>query len=345
MSRLSAAKLDSLIVDKPESVAIFLYGDEEFLREQTLQRLVHAFLDPGTRDFNFDQLRGGDVTPENLASVIATPPMMAEYRVVLLRDAQSLAPKGRDVLLEVAKSPPSGTVLLIDATIPSGSRAKFYEELKKDAASMEFNQLDALEVPGWLIDKAEERGVRMEPDAARALASAIGSQLGVLNTELEKATAYVGDRGVITLEDIQAVGGYIPRVDRWEWFDKVGAKRFTEAMSEIPLLLDTGENGVGLIIGLAGHLLKIGLYAAGGSEGLERALRPNQRWLIRRIEPQARRWSLEEVDDALRSFLRADHLLKSASLSDQQVLEELILRLIENSDSSAEPAPRRSVAV
>ena len=40
-------------------------------------RLFRFARDPGTRDFNLDQLRGGDVTPEALASILATPPMMA----------------------------------------------------------------------------------------------------------------------------------------------------------------------------------------------------------------------------------------------------------------------------
>ncbi|CAA9308963.1 MAG: hypothetical protein AVDCRST_MAG89-986, partial [uncultured Gemmatimonadetes bacterium] len=56
-------------------------------------------------------------------------------------------------------------------------------------------------------------------------------------------------------------------------------------------------------------------------------LKPFQRWMARRIVPQARRWTLREVDAALGELVRTDRLLKSASLTDKQAMEELLLRL------------------
>lgn len=45
----------------------FLWGDEEFLKEEAAQRIAAAHLDPTTRDFNFDQFRGNELDPETLA--------------------------------------------------------------------------------------------------------------------------------------------------------------------------------------------------------------------------------------------------------------------------------------
>ena len=99
--------------------------------EEAVGKVVAAYLDESTRDFNFDQVRGSDVAAEELASVLATPPMMAEHRVVVVRDAQGLSVKAREVVeAAVAKGDP-GLVLVVSASIPSGSKAKFYDELKK----------------------------------------------------------------------------------------------------------------------------------------------------------------------------------------------------------------------
>jgi DNA polymerase III delta subunit len=84
---------------------------------------------------------------------------------------------------------------------------------------------------------------------------------------------------------------------------------------------------VGLVIGMGGVMLKLGIVCAGGQRALEAELKPFQRWMARKIIPQARRWTLPEVDAALSELLRTDRLLKSASLSDRQALEELLLRL------------------
>jgi DNA polymerase III delta subunit len=49
--------------------------------------------------------------------------------------------------------------------------------------------------------------------------------------------------------------------------------------------------------------------------------------LAKRVATQARVWTAPAIDDALDDLLRADRLLKSAPLSDRQVLEELLLRM------------------
>jgi DNA polymerase III delta subunit len=92
-------------------------------------------------------------------------------------------------------------------------------------------------------------------------------------------------------------------------------------------MLEQGENGVGLVIGMGGVLLKVALVAAGGQAALERELKPYQRWMARKVVPQAKRWSLPQVEAALTELLRTDRLLKSASMSDRQALEELLLRI------------------
>jgi DNA polymerase-3 subunit delta len=170
-------------------------------------------------------------------------------------------------------------------------------------------------------------GLELDADAARAIVSAMGVELGMLTSELKKLAAYAVERKRITLDDVRAVGGSIPRQDRWAWFDLVADRRFREALEALPILLEQGENGVGLVIGMGGQLLKVGLVCAGGQSALERELKPFQRWMARRIVPVARKWTLPEVDAALGELLRTDRLLKSASMSDRQAMEELLLRL------------------
>lgn len=328
MPPIRPGQLDRTLRDRVAGGAFFFHGDEDYLREEAVDRVVAAYVDPATRDFNFDQLRGGDVTADDLASIVATPPMMAEHRVVVVRDAQGLSVKAREVVEAVAKSTDPGLILVLSAAIPGGSKAKFYDELKKHAVSVEYAPLSHDDAPGWVMETArEELGVEVDPEAARALVGGIGVDLGTLGSELRKLAAYVQDRKRVTLDDVRAVGGIIPRQDRWAWFDMIAERRFREALETLPVLLESGENGVGLVIGMGGQLLKVALVCAGGQQALERELKPFQKWMARRIVPVARRWTLPEVDQALGELLRTDRLLKSASLNDRQALEELLLRM------------------
>lgn len=328
MALIRPAQLDRTLRDRVAGGAFFFFGDEDYLREQAVDQVVAAYVDPATRDFNFDQPRGSDIPAETLASMIGTPPMMAEHRVVVVRDAQGLSVTARAVVEAAAKEPPPGLILVLSASIPSSSKAKFYDELKKRAVSVEFARLSQDDAPGWVMETArEEMGVEVDPEAARALVGGVGVDLGTLTSELRKLASYVQDRKRVTVDDVRAVGGIIPRQDRWAWFDLVAERRFAEAIDTLPILLESGENGVGLVIGMGGQLLKVALVCAGGAGALERELKPFQKWMARRLVPVARRWTLPEVDEALSELLRTDRLLKSASLNDRQAMEELLLRL------------------
>ncbi|MDT8368243.1 MAG: DNA polymerase III subunit delta [Longimicrobiales bacterium] len=323
----------------PEGGAFWLHGDDAWRKEAAAALLVERHLDPGTADFNFDRLRGPDVDVEQLASVLGTPPMMASFRVVLLTEVEALAgsPRARKALLDVVAAPPPGLALVMVGTRPSGSRAKLYSHLEKMARSVRFDALGLDDIPGWLMKRSEEDlGVEMELEAARALAHAVGPNLGILVQELDKLAGFVQEGTSITRADVEAAGTWLPTQDRWAWFDLIGAQEYRDALESLPVLLSQGESGVGVVIGLSTHLLRIAVLRLQGPAALERALPPHQRWLANRLKGQARGWSPEAIASAMAGLRRADRILKSTPLSDQAVLEEWILaRMVETERRAA----------
>lgn len=316
----------------------YLHGGDEFLKQRAAKALVSRHLDPATRDFNYDLLRAAETDLETLASVIGTPPMMAEWRVVLVRDVQAFAssPKARKVLLDTAASPPPGLALILVGTVPQGSKAKFYKELAGAAQTKEFKPVSPDDAPGWLIEWARAQyEAEIEPAAATGLVAAAGNDLGILDREIAKLAEVVAKGEPIRVADVERAGTRLPRQNRWEWFDLVGTKRFDEARQGLEVLLDQGESGVGLVIGLAGHLLRLGVLLAGGVNALQSSLPPHQRWLAKRLQSQARQWTLAELDEALMGLRRADRLLKASSFGGDHLIEEWLLARIAASRRAA----------
>jgi DNA polymerase-3 subunit delta len=307
--------------------------------------LVEQHLDPATRDFNLDVLRASQVDADRLASILATPPMMASWRVVLLREVEALAtsPRARDALLACAQKPPPDLALILVATVPEKSKAKFYKDLEGAAQSYHFAPVSPNDVPHWVVERARDHaGVEFDEDAARALAAAVGSELGVLSQEIEKLATLVGDGRRVTRADVEAAGIRLPKQDRWQWFDLVGDRRFREALTGLEHLLAQNESGVGLAAGLGTHLLRLALGAHGGQGALEASLEPYQRWLGKRLMPQARKWSPEELDRAILDLLRVDRLLKASAASDEALLEEWLLTRMVLAEDRGKAAPARA---
>lgn len=329
MPLLTPDRLSRSLASGERGGVFFLFGGEEFLKEEAAREIIDAHLDPATRDFNFDQIHAAEGGTEALGSILQTPPMMAEWRVVVVREVQALAgsPRARELIESTLDREVPGLVLVLIGQIPERSRAQFYETLKKKARAVEFAPLTTGDLPGWLMARSESKGIELEPEAARDLVDAIGTEIGILERELAKLHDFVGERRRVTRSDVEAAVGQISRQNRWDWFDMVGEGRLAEARAALPILFDARESGVGLVLGLGTHFIRLALATAGGERALQDELPPHQRWLAGRLARQARRWRPENLAAALDDLLRADRLLKSASLSEEQILDELLLRL------------------
>ncbi|WP_419942557.1 DNA polymerase III subunit delta [Candidatus Palauibacter sp.] len=306
----------------------FLHGDAIRLRDEAARQLVDAALDPATRDFNYDQFHGEDVTGEQLASTLAMPPMMAERRVVWLRDVERLPTRARDVLKRAAAKLPPDIALIVTATIPKGSRAAFYRDLKKSCRTLEWSTPRAAEIPGWIRDRARARwGFDLSPAVAQLIAGAVGSDLSTLDAELEKLSQLPADRR--REAEISALIPRTHRIDRWSWLDLVASRNYGRALRELEDVL-TSERGVGLVAGLVEHHLLLGLALDTGTAGLRAVLSETGRgylsWKAGTYARQARGWTVDELDRALRALHRADRQLKSGR-GDPPVLADLLLSL------------------
>jgi len=322
------AQLARALEAGPPTGAWFLFGDASRLRDDAARALVDAAVDPATRDFNFDQFRSEEVSIEQLASTLAMPPMMAERRVVCVRDVERLSPTGRKVLQSVAAKLPGDIVLIMTATIPKGSRAAFYRDLKSACRSIEWSTPRAAEIPGWVRERGRSRwALDLSPQVAQAIAGAVGEDLSRLDAELEKLATLAG--GEITLERVEALIPRTRRIDRWTWLDLVANRDYKTAGAELDDLL-TSERGVGLVAGLVEHHLLLGLAVEGGAglvrEVLSQTGRGYLSWKANGYGQQAKRWDVGGIERALRRLHRADRLLKSGG-SDRGTLIELLLAL------------------
>lgn len=311
--------------------AFFLYGDAARLRDAGARRLIDAALEPGTRDFNLDRFRGKEREPDEIASAMAMPPMMAPRRVVAIFDAQQLTPTGRKVVLQVVEDPPPDLTLVVVASIPDRSKASFYKTLKRKARALEWSVPREEELPGWIMDRASSHlEVEISPRAARSIVTAVGTDLGRLQAELEKLAGAASD-GEITLESVRELVPDAREIDRWEWLDGVADRDYLASLRSLPTLLgQSSESAVGLLIGMIDQHLYISIAVERGRKGVERALvnagKPYLKWKARIYARQARSWSSGELERALGLMRKADWSVKSGA-GDRRALEELLLSL------------------
>src|SRR3990172_8962729 len=76
----------------------FLHGDESYLTRQAVDAITRHAVEPATADFNFERFHGAEMVAESVLNSLATPPMMATRRVVLIRDFDRAATRAKELL-------------------------------------------------------------------------------------------------------------------------------------------------------------------------------------------------------------------------------------------------------
>ena len=339
------------IRDRAFAPVYYLHGDDEYLKEDAVRQLVAAAVDPATKDFNFEVRRGSDIDPGALGSLLDTPPMMAERRVVVLRDVGALKKDARRALDRYLERPSNDTVLVLTTL---GAGAKVDKALDGAAISVGFEPLTDDRVPKWVEHHVTTAlGTTIAPGAVALLHETVGNDLPALVAELDKLASYASGREI----DESAVAEIVGARRGETMGDLLDAIVERDAMRALGLLdvvlMQPKTNAVTIVMALATQTMAVawaralrdrgapmsqmynelfGLLKEGGGAFTGRSWGDAVKAWTRAVEY----WTTPELERALALLLIADAALKESRLSsDEQLLSTLILSLCGDTRRSA----------
>jgi DNA polymerase III subunit delta len=321
--------------------AYYVYGDDEYQKNEAVKQLVAAAVDPATRDFNLDTRRAADLDAESLGSLLDTPPMMAERRVAIIREVGALKKDARNALDRYLKHPSHETLVLLVAA----PGAKADKALQMSTTPMEFSPLDGGRVSKWIMHHAKsELGVEITESAADLLHEAVGNDLYQLASELDKLASYTSGAS-ITEDAIGAAVGIRRGETVADFLDKVLQRDATGALGLIPhVLAQPKTSGVSVVMALSTQMLALAWgrcrldsgLPAGRLEGeyfqllKSTGAYPSRPWngAARAWAMAAREWKTSECDRAVTALLAADVALKESRVSSEnQILATTVLAI------------------
>lgn len=323
--------------------AYFISGEDEYQKDDAVRQLVEAALEPGLRDFNLDTCRAADLDAETLGVLLSTPPMMADRRVIVLRDVNTLKKDARQALDQYLKSPAPDLLLIMTAT----AGAKADATLSAATTVLEFDPLTGDRIPKWIAHHAtSELAIRITEPAVELLQAAVGSDLHQLAAELDKLASYVQGRGDEIGENaVAAVVGVRRGETQADLLDAIADRNLSRALELVPhVLAQPKTTAVSVVMILSTQMLAISWGRARLDEGLSRARLAQEYFdLLRETGAftgrswgsaiavwarAAERWSRTALDRALDSLLEADVALKESRVSsEEQLLATVVLSL------------------
>jgi DNA polymerase-3 subunit delta len=327
---------------------LYLFGPENALKEELLGELVERLVEPGLRDFNYDVRSARGLEPDAVEALCSTLPMMADRRLVVIRDVEEWGKRARakSAVLRYLERPIAETVLVLVQGSPDPTRERESgpdADLTKLAVVVQAERLPLNRAEKWLARAAAERGVTLEPDALSHLIRAVDGDLSAARTELEKV-ASASEGGAVSVAQVAALLGIRHGETQHDWIRAVMEGDTARAATMLPHLLDqSGVSGVGLVTLLGTELIGLGIarhrYDRGARgvalsrEVFQALLRSRPPRLDYRAASDswsrlAERWPARRIRASVRAALAADLRLKSTGLSDARgVLLDLVMQL------------------
>jgi DNA polymerase-3 subunit delta len=270
--------------------------------------------------------------------------MFSPRRVVLVKDASMLDGDPEAIKL-YANSPPPESYLLVRAP-KLDKRLKLYKALRsKGSTTLTFdatkNEREHRTLIPELKELAVKRDLRLKKEAAELLVLAARGDLYRMVAELDKLRDWLGGGGEVTAEMIRKIGSGGGLIAGWEVANAVASRNRSAALTETRRLIDSGEEALRILGGLAWRarvmLQAKGMLDMGISANEVYSALPTWGWKKELVNGM-RDYTLQELLAFPALLLQADRRLKSRSLGPRAVLEDLVDRMTRK--ASAESGAR-----
>jgi DNA polymerase-3 subunit delta len=187
------------------SPLILVGGAEGFFLDEVEQALLETVLSEEEKSFNLDIIYGSEANAEQIISIAKSYPMMAERRLVLVREAQNLHAREWEKLAPYLNAPSSSTVLAFLHRNKDPDKRRSAIKSIISSKSARFSEAKPMSEEGlvdFIVAKAGQNQLKFDARAAFALKELLGSNLSRIVSEIEKIRLSVPAGAEIKLEKV-----------------------------------------------------------------------------------------------------------------------------------------------
>lgn len=225
-----------------------LHGDEPYYIDKLNELLENEVLGEMEKEFNQTIVYGKDCDPLDLVSTLKRYPMMANYQVVVVREAQNLkglstkssdednvgdeskSEAGGNALVNYLNNPLNTTVLVLCYKYKTlDKRSKAYKAIDKKGVVYESAKLKDYAINTWIEKYLAEKKFKIQPVAASLMADHLGNDLSKIVNEVDKLLINIKSGTVIDTQLIETNIGISKDYNIFELQSALGKKEIVKA--------------------------------------------------------------------------------------------------------------------
>src|ERR1700748_651604 len=209
-AEMTAAEIIKNLQEKKYKTVYLLHGEEPYYIDLISNQVEHKLLSDAEKGFNQTVFYGKDTDVMSVLNASKRYPMMADYQVVLVKEAQDMKwgnddanKKGINPLLSYLENPLPSTILVFCYKYGKfDKRKKTYKAIEKSGLIFESAALYDSKIPAWIEGFIAEKGYKINPQASMMLSEYLGNDLSKISNELEKLMLNIQQGQEITLKHI-----------------------------------------------------------------------------------------------------------------------------------------------
>ena len=339
----ASALLNDLKARKFKPVYLF-HGEEAYYIDLFSDFIEKNLLSDAEKGFNQTVFYGRDVDMMTVLNSAKRYPMMSEFQLVLIKEAQDMKwgkdtddKKGQDPLLAYLERPLSSTILVFCYKHDKfDKRRKSYKAFEKAGVAFESASIYDNKVSGWVEDYVREKAYRMNPRASAMIAEYLGTDLSKISNELDKLMLNIPKGNEITAEDVQDNIGISKEYNVFELQTALAKRNVIKASQIITYFASNPKsNPIQLIIGALNtwftRILKYHYIMDTSQQNVAKVLSVNP-YFVKDFEMAAKNFELGKVFDIislLREYdLKTKGVDSTGNTDSGELMKELVYKII-----------------
>lgn len=325
--------------DRKYAPIYYLMGDEPYYIDAIADYIAGNVLKPEERDFNQTIVYGADTDCAQIINAARRYPMMSEWQVVIVKEAQNLG--NIDELSYYLQKPLKSTILVLchkGGTLDR--RKKVAQDIARVGVLFESKKLRDGMLPGFVTTYLSARGLSIEPKAAQMMVECIGADLSRMSGELDKLVIVAKSAGTktVTPDMVERNIGISKEYNNFELRsaliekDVLKANRIIKYFSENPSA-NPLQMTLALLFSFFSNLM-LAYYAPDRSDrGVAAWLELRSEWAAQDYTKAMRRFSGVKVMQIIREIRYTDARSKgvgvgSNTISNYDLMRELVFKIL-----------------
>jgi DNA polymerase III subunit delta len=312
-----------------------LHGEEPYYIDLISSFFENQILTEAEKSFNFTVLYGKDTDFKEVVDTARRYPMMAEYQVLIVKEAQEMKTLG-ELQNYIEKPTPTTLLVLCHKHKKIDVRTKFAKAALQHAFVFESEKLYENKIPDWIANYLKEHKLTISPDAATLLAEYLGADLSKIVNELEKLALNVAQGATITTELIEKYVGISKDYNVFELTRALSVKDINKCNKIVYHLNENSKKNpfIMTIATLYGFFSKVYMlhFVQGKSPAEQaKAIGLRNEWALKEYVTASKNFNLAKTERIIAYLKEYDLRAKGVdniNTEDEELLKELMFKIL-----------------